>query len=330
MMKSKDWVFGFTFGCLGATAAGWVTSELRAQEHTAGEVHVCIGEDRALRLTGAMEPCAGGQRRFTLKEAGVEPLEPHEPGRERAHDAEPKGAAVLKERLADFDRRLDVMEVQSERGELGNKVVAPFEVIDRDGKVIFRVEEEAVRLYNGAGKAVAQMRANEDGGYFLGVSADAELVAAIGVSGQMAGVMLTEGGVTRLDLGRHKTAGSYRLRVFGPAGQSIAGIGERPDIGVGTTYVADGTGQIRAAMIVQEEGKGQIYINNRSGTMVLAATEGLTGGGLLEIMNASGDRMVAAGVVEGGVGVVRTGPGSFSPGHGLLGLPGSYIAGKPD
>jgi hypothetical protein len=39
--------------------------------------------------------------------------------------------------------------------------------------------------------------------------------------------------------------------------------------------------------------------------------------------------MVAAGVQPGGFGVVQAGPGSFSPGYGLLGLPGSYIAGKP-
>lgn len=330
MMKRTEWVVGFASGCLVATAAGWFALELRAQEHTAGEVHVCIGEDRALRLTGAMVPCPGGQRRFTLKEAGVEPMEPHEPGHEPAHDPAPKSPAGLQERLADFDRRLDVMEMQSERGELGNKVVAPFEVFDQAGKVIFRVEEEVVRLYNRAGKAVAQMRAKEQGGYFFGVSADTDLAAAIGVSGEKAGVVLTENGVDRLELGRHPTAGSYRLRVLGPAGQPIAGIGARPDIGAGTAFVSDETGGIRAAMIVQEEAKGQIFINNRSGVMVLAATEGLTGGGLLEIMNASGDRMVAAGVVEGGVGVVRTGPGSFSPGHGLLGLPGSYIAGKPD
>ncbi len=38
--------------------------------------------------------------------------------------------------------------------------------------------------------------------------------------------------------------------------------------------------------------------------------------------------MVEAGVVPQGFGVVRAGPDGFSPGVGLLGLPGSYIAGK--
>jgi hypothetical protein len=39
--------------------------------------------------------------------------------------------------------------------------------------------------------------------------------------------------------------------------------------------------------------------------------------------------MVDAGVEPGGFGVVRAGPAAFKSGFGLLGLPGSYIAGKP-
>jgi hypothetical protein len=38
--------------------------------------------------------------------------------------------------------------------------------------------------------------------------------------------------------------------------------------------------------------------------------------------------MVEAGVNEANIGVVRAGPASFAPGVGILGLPGSYIAGK--
>jgi hypothetical protein len=39
--------------------------------------------------------------------------------------------------------------------------------------------------------------------------------------------------------------------------------------------------------------------------------------------------MVEAGSTADGIGVVRAGPDGFKPGLGVLGLPSSYISGKP-
>jgi hypothetical protein len=48
----------------------------------------------------------------------------------------------------------------------------------------------------------------------------------------------------------------------------------------------------------------------------------------MRLYNNVGAPMVEAGVNEANIGVVRAGPASFAPGVGILGLPGSYIAGK--
>ena len=50
----------------------------------------------------------------------------------------------------------------------------------------------------------------------------------------------------------------------------------------------------------------------------------------MELFNNAGLVMVQAGVNEYNVGVVRAGPAGFHPGVGILGLPGSFIAGKAE
>ena len=73
---------------------------------------------------------------------------------------------------------------------------------------------------------------------------------------------------------------------------------------------------------------GLFAITNGSGQSIAELTEGESKGGRLALFSSSGENMVVAGVDAGGFGVVRAGPESFKPGYGLLGLPGSYIAGK--
>jgi hypothetical protein len=94
--------------------------------------------------------------------------------------------------------------------------------------------------------------------------------------------------------------------------------------------VFDKSGNGGAMMYVQPStNSGIVEVVNAAGVAVASLWTGEGGDGRLHLRNASGQVMVEAGVTVGGIGVVRTGPHSFNPGIGFLGLPGSYIAGKP-
>jgi hypothetical protein len=139
------------------------------------------------------------------------------------------------------------------------------------------------------------------------------------------GVSVAERGHQRILVGK-QDGGNYAAKFFGKANAAVAAIGEST-AGLGAAWIADLQGSLRAAMIVDSQQKGNVGVINKASFTVAALTEGLTGGGLLNIYSSSGERMVAAGVHKDGFGVVQTGPGGFSS-SALLGLPGSFIAGK--
>ena len=197
---------------------------------------------------------------------------------------------------------------------------------DRDGKPIFRVEEDRhVKLFNSGGQMVAVIRADADGGVFSALTPGGNLVSSLGASGSKAGLEVNEANVTKISLGKQEE-GIYSARFFGKSGL-VAAIGQARS-GAGAAWVGDAANQPKAMMMVTQDGSGHIGIQNGSGTAVAELTQGKSGGGLLTIGDSGGKRMVAAGVQTGGFGVVQTGPGSFMTAAGL-GLPGSYIAGKP-
>ena len=111
-------------------------------------------------------------------------------------------------------------------------------------------------------------------------------------------------------------------------GRVVAGLGQAAN-GKGIAYVADTEGVHRADLAVGADGKAKISISDSTAKDVAVLTEGERSAGLFTLYGSGGQPMVVAGVDAGGFGVVRAGPESFKPGFGLLGLPGSYIAGKP-
>lgn len=319
-MKRRDMWMAFGSGCAATLVAVWLTTTVRAQNPSESRVHVCAAADGVLKRVEAAAPCPVGQRSLFLAVAGgpsdwTEP--PPEPG------PPSKSFATW---LADLQERVRNLENAARRGALADRVVAPFEVTDRAGKRIFRVESENVFLYNSAGRAVSVIRATDSGGYFLGASGDGQLVSSIGTNGTQSGLLVAEAGKNRIEFGKQVT-GNFSARFYGTQNQVVAAIGQTTR-GMGEAWVADAGGNLRAMMLVDPEGKGSVSVIGRATTsMVASLTEGLSGGGLLAINSAGGERMVAAGVHKEGFGVVQTGPASFTTAAGL-GLPGSYIAGK--
>jgi hypothetical protein len=118
----------------------------------------------------------------------------------------------------------------------------------------------------------------------------------------------------------------YVLLVGQDDGKVAASIGESAH-GGGVITVGD-RGVTKAAMLASDDAGTQVAVVSHGSPLAFLA-ESNSGGGLFKIFNAQGVPMVEATAGKGGFGVVAAGPGGFTPGAGLLGLPASYIAGKP-
>jgi len=304
--------------CIGAPIFWLATSEPARAQLGEDTLLVCADGDGLLRVPTSTA-CPPGQRPLIL--ALAEGSTGEEPGDEERAD----GNGCDARRLAELERRLRGLEGSPESRNIGSRAEAPFEVVDRQGQRVFRVEEGYVLVFHpGDKKPVAVIRASENGGYFTGFSADRRLSAIVGASGDRANVFVEENGVKRVQLGLSENK-NWSARFYGPKGAAVAGIGTDEDEG-GLALVADVSGNPKAWIGVYS-GKGLLNVGQQ-GKVFAQIGEGLTGGGVLRLFDHEGTPMVSAGVDAGGFGLVKTGPASFMTGAGL-GLPGSYLMGKP-
>jgi hypothetical protein len=312
-------VLSFVGGCLVSLACVWLVAGLGAQSPPPGPdtIHVCVTDDRVMHVTPPLDACPAGQRSMFLSQAV----------QATASDERPL-APTDQKRLEELDKRLQQLESAEKGGELGNKVVAPFVVLNRAGKKVLEVTEGRVRIFNANEKTVATILADQFGGRFVGLSATANLNAGIGASDNRAGLIVTESDVNRLELTR-TSARNYALRVLGPSGKSVAGIGESLE-GGGAAYVADKNGDVKVEMRVSPERQvGRIEVVNKNGPLAVLTEEQSGKGGYFVLYNTEGTPMVDAGVhPTENIGMVRAGPAGFPVGVSLLGLPGSFVIGK--
>jgi hypothetical protein len=313
-----------------AMISAWITSAAQAQQSTKsisvneGKIRVCVAKDGVIRL-GGLVACPPGQTQLDLKI----PDYPSTDAPEEKSKNDVKTCAEAKLKVDELDERLRNAE-KSPDGKLKNRVTAPFQVFGRDGKIIFSVtEDRTAAIYDASGTRVTQMGASRSGGYISAKSSSQKLDVGMEAGANLAQIVITDSGTERLILGREQVHGTYRLKVMDPQGGLIAGIGQNSEAGgAGVALVTNGFQDgPEATMSLSKEGKGIVGVRNRNRTLAYL-TEGLKGG-LLSITDANSTLMVEAGVTTGGFGVVRVGPQAFKPGFGVLGLPGSYIAGKP-
>lgn len=270
---------------------------------------VCVGSDGVLRASGTGGTCTKGQSSLPLSTGAVncddcDPWNPKDdpnPGPASAVD----GLGALESKVAAIEK-------------------SPlFAVLDQNGQVMFEVRPGKVVLHNSAGNAVVSLGATETGGFLTANSVSGSLASSIGASGNAGGVLITEGGLRRVEFGK-QPAGNISLLVLRETGP-IAAVGES-QVGTGALIVADAAGRLRAAMSIVD-GKGSSAVHNADGETVLAMTEGATTGGLLAVGDATSEPMVKFGVNQDRYGVVLTGPVAGFPLVPDSGLPGSYILG---
>lgn len=272
------------------------------------DITVCVGPDSIVRSPES-GICPAGSQQVKLaapeikKLDGVDENDPLGPTK--------KEESKVDQQLAELERRANNLEN------------APlFEVVDKTGRVIFRVAPGRAQLYNGGKTAVAEMLAAAEGGGFVSRSAEGDLEAVFGAYKDRAGLRLSEGGKARLDLLRQE-AGNYSLRIRDGDG-AVAGIGESR-AGTGAIVVGDSQGQPRASMAVND-GRGAVSIFNSSGGAVSMLSQASNGGGLLVLTDANSSARVSMLTNSNRYGVVMTFPSGF-PYVPKSGLPGSYMLG---
>jgi hypothetical protein len=320
-MSCAGLLLAFAAGC----AATLVLTRPAATVHAQGgtiTIHVCAAADGVLRQTAG--PCLAGQQSLNLSASDTPPA--------TTTNGQPDAAAVdvLRRKLADLEARVRNLE-SSGKGAIATSVVAPFKVVDRKGVAIFSVDEHGAYVYNSAGTPVAEMtNTSGTGGSFVARSTTNGRNVWMGADAERAGVKVNDASDARVDLGfDHRDAGTYTLTFYTADGHSIAGIGESRNNSGGIAVVFGG-GIEKAQISSSSEGKGIVEVLGKDGwrSVLAQLTEGANSEGRLQLFSKSGELMVEAGGTAEGIGVVRAGPEAFKPGYGVLGLPGSYLAGK--
>jgi hypothetical protein len=212
-----------------------------------------------------------------------------------------------------------------------NKVRAPFEVVDEQGRTLMLVTSAAqggtrgIKLFNDQRQQIAVMNAIGDGGLIKVIKAgtDIEGVSMSTIEGPQ--MTLREGGKERAILGRTKggriafwvnssqgvqlaalgespiAGGGGALRILGTGGKPLVSLDSPPEGGAVHVFTGDGRFRPAASMLV-ENGKGVIGVFGASGNAATALTESdlFSGAGRLYVNDAGGGWAFAAGLTNTG------------------------------
>jgi hypothetical protein len=328
-MTLKETLTTFACGAAAIMTMHVLMADVGAQGDEDEKLIACINSEKAMRVIDPEASCVAGERKIPLKLPKVQrPCE-----KARAVD------------IAGLQRRVAELEGRGDARLLDRTAMAPFEVVNEAGIVVFSVKAPpegglpaATEIFNETGGRVAVIAANAEGGsvsvesgvsqpYTSNVSGAAAR-ATLHAFGEYADLSVSVGTVTKLDLGRRRD-GRYGFRVFGDSEVIVAGIGES-DAGSGVALVADATGQVRATLnCTAGTASGEARILDASDRVIASLSgAGLNGSGVLQLRNNADTVMVEAGVLPSGIGAVRAGPGAFQHGLHWIGLPASYIEGK--
>jgi hypothetical protein len=241
-------------------------------------LHVCVGGDRVLRhqVSGA---CPSGTTGYELAlEADELELPPSDEGK------------ASEQRLEELRVKLDMlssklMEVQKElanaaKVKAGGKVMAPFEVVDEAGRMIFRVRQDprGFEMAVASGQSVAWGSALETGGVF-----------------------------------KTRSSASFPEVVMGSSGS------------FGGFAIRDAEQRARVSLSLTDW-KPSLELSNENHVGIVSVGQGSSGGGHVQLGDASGTAMVQAGITSGNCGKVETYP--FRPPAAVVGIAGSWIMGK--
>jgi hypothetical protein len=277
---------------------------MQASQEVGNAVEVCVGPDRVLRAVGQGTPCPPGQR-FLLASLTVESELKNQPAAKPPADPAVRSLeARVRQLELELQKRRDPdpanQPPQSVKSvATGNRVTAPFIVVDRAGRPILRVDEKVPPA--GSASARVVIAAGEKDNFGMRVfNSGGVMTAAFGQSQEGAGLMAA-----------YDATGKQRAVVNGLIGRiSVRNQDEKYVAQIGTS----------------DDGKGEVGVFNDANLPVAMLTIGTAGAGMLQLADSGGTPTVQAGTAPNGVGVVRTGP--MARAGGIGGLPGSFIMGK--
>jgi hypothetical protein len=320
-MKIVTIFLAFVLGCL-LPLIVWRGTSLVSAQDDGGPVHACVAQNGAIRVVPLTAACPADQQSVLLQKPDATVDVDQGKGKKKNND---ELSSADKAILNDLDSRLHKMEAMDCSSIGKNKVVAPFEVVDRDGKRVFYVDNNAAGLFNSSGQAVAKAIADPQGGLFTVETGNT--MSLFGISDTVTGFGIKENSKLRVDLGKNSRLRNYRLIFKSASGNPVAAIGISPDNNGGLATVGDQSGATKATLGLSKNGAGLIEILGLKTVAQMTESE-LHHGGRLWLGNVDGLGMVEAGDA-GGYGMVRVGPKGFEfiPTPGLA-LPGSVIIGK--
>lgn len=328
-MTFKSKLLAFVCGVAAIALTNGLVAELNLRAAGEDVVEVCVNDEGVMRLLTSDASCAAGERRVALKAPELE-------------------KSCAKERQAEVDgmrNRIAALEASTVEGDR-EKAVAPFEVVNERGTVVFSVEESQgndlpalTKFFNETGARIATIAARTAGGE-LTVSSVGPPTGATGTTGSgveatlaawadYADFRVNVNSNTRLELGRRRVSGNYGLSTFTAGGKLAAGLGSAKD-GSGIALIFDEVGGTRIALQCEgASGPGVVQVfDSATRPVVTLSGKGSAESGFLQLTNNAGEPMVNAEVFPTGVGAVRAGPGAFQHGIMFLPLPASYIEGK--
>ncbi len=327
-MTLKEMLAAFAFGAAASVMMHTLMVDVDAQGED-NELIACISGDNAMRVIDPEGSCGSGERKIALRMPKVQlPCE-----KERQADI-----AKLQSRIAELEGRGD-------EGILNNTAMAPFEVVNEAGIVVFSVKGPpqgdhvgGAEIFNETGQRVAVVATNREGGsvsvesgvqrpYTAEVNG-AAVSTTLHAFGNYADLSVNVRADKKLDLGRRDN-GRYGLRLFGAPDKVVAGLGES-DAGLGVATISDASGTPRATLnCTAGTASGEARILDATGPVIASLSgAGVNGSGVLQLRNNADTVMVEAGVLDTGIGVVRAGPGAFQHGLMFTGLPASFIEGR--
>jgi hypothetical protein len=171
----------------------------------------------------------------------------------------------------------DSKEPKQEMTSIANRIVAPFEVVTKAGKPLLLVTEDS---------------SSSKARITIGINADSN-------AGQ---ILLRDKSGRRLVAMAELSVGGGFL-TLSPSGEVLSLIGVDPG-GEGGILLRNAQGKPAF-----EAGRGGARIYNNDEKIIAGLSLGPQGGGILELMDPTGEKRVEAGTTTEGLGIVRAGPG---------------------
>jgi len=156
-------------------------------------IRVRVLPDRSLHLSSGA-PCPAGQASYNLALDGALPHAPDEDKTASAQINELKKTVdFLKTRVSNLEHEL--ANEANAKDHLSQKVIAPFEVVDKSGRMIFRVRDDrhGFEMANTAGQTVLWGSALDGGGVFKTRNASGFPEAVMGSVGGLGAFVLRDG-----------------------------------------------------------------------------------------------------------------------------------------